>query len=312
MNSALVSILIPCFNAEQYVASAIESALGQDYPDFEVIVVDDGSTDASLEIIRRFGADRRIRFETGPNRGGSAARNRLLAMANGKFVQFLDADDLLDPRKIRLCMNAMDDEADAVICGFIERRGDTERAIVPDDPGDDLPRWFIEAGVGVLIPLHRVSCLRAADGFDESLPCCQEYEMHLRLACAHWRRVVRVVEPLCTIVKVDGSVSSNEARVFSHQVRILTDVHRVLRDSDQLTPTRAEALAQAMYVCGRHLARHGMNDQSAAAFALSRIIDPNAVAPVRWPMRALTRAIGPVRAERTRVRIRQTVGADDH
>ena len=73
----LVSILIPCFNAEKWVAQAIESALAQTWPEKEVIVVDDGSTDASLEIIRHF--DGRVRWESGPNRGGNAARNRLLS-----------------------------------------------------------------------------------------------------------------------------------------------------------------------------------------------------------------------------------------
>src|SRR5580692_7261445 len=94
----LVSILIPCFNAEKWVAQAIESALAQTWPKKEVFVVDDGSTDASLEIIRHF--DGRVRWETGPNRGGGAARNRLLQLAGGEWLQYLDADDFLLPQKL--------------------------------------------------------------------------------------------------------------------------------------------------------------------------------------------------------------------
>ena len=94
----LVSILIPCFNAEKWVAQAIESALAQTWSEKEVIVVDDGSTDNSLEIIRRF--DGRIRWESGPNRGGGAARNRLLELASGEWLQYLDADDFLLPQKL--------------------------------------------------------------------------------------------------------------------------------------------------------------------------------------------------------------------
>lgn len=78
---ALVSILIPCFNAERYVAAAIDSAFAQTHPEVEVIVVDDGSTDASLSVIERYAAWLRFRYETGPNRGGNAARNRLLQLA---------------------------------------------------------------------------------------------------------------------------------------------------------------------------------------------------------------------------------------
>lgn len=92
-----VSIVIPCFNKRTYVAAAIESALSQG-PLAEVIVIDDGSTDGSLDEVRRF--DGQIHWETGPNRGGSAARNRGLALATGNYIQFLDADDLLPNGKL--------------------------------------------------------------------------------------------------------------------------------------------------------------------------------------------------------------------
>ncbi len=70
----LVSIIIPCYNREKYVGEAIESALGQTYPHKEVIVVDDGSTDRSIEVIKSFGD--RVRWETGPNRGAPAGAER--------------------------------------------------------------------------------------------------------------------------------------------------------------------------------------------------------------------------------------------
>src|SRR3982751_1131228 len=92
------SILIPCSTPERWIAQAIESALAQTWPDREVIVVDDGSTDGSIEVIQRF--DGRIRFESGPNRGSNVARNRLLALAEGEWLQYLDADDYLLPHKI--------------------------------------------------------------------------------------------------------------------------------------------------------------------------------------------------------------------
>ena len=95
----LVSILIPCYNAERWVGQAIESALAQTWPNKEVIVVDDGSTDGSLEVIKSFGD--RIKWETGPNRGGNVARNRLLELSHGEWIQYLDADDYLLPAKDR-------------------------------------------------------------------------------------------------------------------------------------------------------------------------------------------------------------------
>ncbi|MDF1824405.1 MAG: glycosyltransferase [Verrucomicrobiales bacterium] len=101
----LVSIIIPCYNAESYVAQAIQSALSQTHAACEVIVIDDGSTDGSLELIESFGC--RIRWDSGPNRGGCAARNRGLAMANGDWIQFLDADDWLGVGKIEAQIRAL-------------------------------------------------------------------------------------------------------------------------------------------------------------------------------------------------------------
>lgn len=106
MTHPLVSILIPCYNAELYVGEAIQSALAQDYGRVEVVVVDDGSIDGSLKAIRSFFGDPRFRYETGPHRGGNAARNQLLRRARGEFVQFLDADDLLCRNKVAAALSA--------------------------------------------------------------------------------------------------------------------------------------------------------------------------------------------------------------
>jgi glycosyltransferase involved in cell wall biosynthesis len=102
---ALVSVIIPCHNAQAFVAEAIQSALDQSHQSCEVIVIDDGSTDASLREIKSFG--NRIRWETGPNRGGCAARNRGLELAEGTWVQFLDADDRIMPDKIAKQVEAL-------------------------------------------------------------------------------------------------------------------------------------------------------------------------------------------------------------
>jgi glycosyltransferase involved in cell wall biosynthesis len=95
----LVSVIIPCHNAEPWLAAAIESALAQTWADKEIIVVDDGSTDASCDIARSFGA-RGVIVAVQPNRGASAARNRGLRLSRGELIQYLDADDLLSADKI--------------------------------------------------------------------------------------------------------------------------------------------------------------------------------------------------------------------
>ncbi|MGB8363068.1 MAG: glycosyltransferase [Rhizomicrobium sp.] len=89
-----VAVVIPCWNAEKWIARAIQSVLDQNYPNLEIIVIDDGSTDGSLDIIKSFGD--KIRWETGPNRGACVARNRSITLNTAEFILFLDADDYLE------------------------------------------------------------------------------------------------------------------------------------------------------------------------------------------------------------------------
>ena len=94
-----MSILIPCYNAEPWLAQTLESALAQTWPHQEIIVVNDGSTDRSLQIARQY-EGRGLRVLHQPNRGASAARNAAFAACRGEWIEFLDADDLLAPDKI--------------------------------------------------------------------------------------------------------------------------------------------------------------------------------------------------------------------
>ncbi|MCS3863255.1 glycosyltransferase involved in cell wall biosynthesis [Salinibacter ruber] len=102
----LVSILIPAYNDEEYIGDSIESALGQTYPECEVIVVDDGSTDDTVSKVRTYD---NVRLITQANRGAPAARNRALEAAGGTYIQFLDADDLLHPGKVEAQVKRLDD-----------------------------------------------------------------------------------------------------------------------------------------------------------------------------------------------------------
>jgi glycosyltransferase involved in cell wall biosynthesis len=184
----LVSILIPCFNAERWIAQAIHSALAQSWPDTEVVVVDDGSTDGSVEAIKTF--EGRIRWESGPNRGSNPARNRLLALAEGTWVQYLDADDYLLPGKIAAQMRCLDAGAGAdVIYGpcLLEHAGaggeTRERLLIPEprDPWVLLARWFLpQTGAA----LWKKAAIVDVGGWREDQPACQEHELYLRLLMA--------------------------------------------------------------------------------------------------------------------------------
>ena len=103
----LVSILIPAFNAQEWIADTLRSAIAQTWNRKEIIVVDDGSIDRTLEVARRFQA-KGVRVFTQENRGAAAARNTAFSLSQGDFIQWLDADDLLSPDKIARQMEVLD------------------------------------------------------------------------------------------------------------------------------------------------------------------------------------------------------------
>ena len=115
----LVSIIIPVYNAEKYLRATIESALAQSWPNKEIIVIDDGSTDSSLAIAEIYSS--KISVVSQPNSGASAARNKGLELAKGSLIQFLDADDLLSIDKIQIQVEALgNSETKVAVCSTVQ------------------------------------------------------------------------------------------------------------------------------------------------------------------------------------------------
>lgn len=113
----LVSVVIPCYNAEAFLREAISSVLSQTYDCYEIILVDDGSTDSTASIIQSYGT--RVRAIFTPNRGASAARNLGTSLTRGEFIQYLDADDLLVPKALETRVDALlSTNGDVAYCGW--------------------------------------------------------------------------------------------------------------------------------------------------------------------------------------------------
>ncbi|PPS44232.1 glycosyltransferase family 2 protein [Chroococcidiopsis sp. TS-821] len=121
-----VSVVIPVYAAEKYIADAVQSALGQSYQNFEIILVDDGSPDASIEICKQF-TDPRIKIVRQNNRGASAARNNGIRHAQGEYIAFLDADDTWVPEKLEKHINHLETSPDVGVsfsyCTFVDEDG---------------------------------------------------------------------------------------------------------------------------------------------------------------------------------------------
>jgi glycosyltransferase involved in cell wall biosynthesis len=116
----LVSVIIPVYNGDRYLAEAIQSVLAQTYQPIEIIVIDDGSTDDTAEVAQSFGS--LIRYDYQLNSGSSAARNRGIELASGEFIAFLDADDLWLEDKLALQIEAFNINPDVdIVCGHIKQ-----------------------------------------------------------------------------------------------------------------------------------------------------------------------------------------------
>ena len=185
MNLPLVSAVIPTYNYAQYLPEAVESALAQTYPNMEVIVVDDGSTDRTRECLAPY--RERIAYIYQPNRGLSAARNTGIAAARGEWIALLDSDDTWHPEKTALQLRAAE--------------GMDHLALVGSPPADRMPEHLAPPVVRVLevrdfllnVPLGpssaliRRRCLEDVGLFDESLTSVEDRDMWLRLSARFGR-----------------------------------------------------------------------------------------------------------------------------
>lgn len=291
----LVSIVIPCFNAECLIADAIESSLNQSYRNLEVLVIDDGSTDNSPEIIKSFKG--RIKWESGPNRGGSHARNRGLEISGGKFIQFLDADDLLHPGKIQrqVAESLRFDENTIVYCGerTTDETGAELRIYCPPISNENVICFMLVKGLQTTAPLHRRALLESIGGFSERLPCGQEYDLHLRLACSGVR-FSGIEDVLFTVRKRHASVSSNFPRVLDQYPSILWPAYRKLQKESRLTDALARCFAETMASAGRRQVEFGNRDRANAYFRDARLMHRTGGLAVYSPIgRFVHRLVGP-------------------
>jgi glycosyltransferase involved in cell wall biosynthesis len=186
--SPLVSVIIPTYNRDAMVSEAVASVFEQTFKDFELIVVDDGSTDGTASLLSRFGSS--LRPLQQEHRGVSAARNRGVAEARGELIAFLDSDDLWLPEKLAVQVSYLRTFPRAALCHTEEiwlRRG---RRVNPrrrhaKAAGKDFVRLLRESLISPSAVLIRRPVLEEAGGFDESLPACEDYALWLKLARTH-------------------------------------------------------------------------------------------------------------------------------
>ncbi|GIV76498.1 MAG: hypothetical protein KatS3mg050_0892 [Litorilinea sp.] len=182
-----VSVIIPAYNQARYLGAAIRSVLEQSHQDFELIVVDDGSTDETASVCGQFD-DARIRYLYQDNAGLSAARNTGLHCCQGAYITFLDADDLFLPDKLRLLLDRMEaDPALGLVAGQaipIDEDGCQIGKVFDQAPPADASRWLLANPLHVGSVLLRREWQERVGFFDESLRSYEDWDYWLRLALA--------------------------------------------------------------------------------------------------------------------------------
>jgi glycosyltransferase involved in cell wall biosynthesis len=249
-----VSVVIPCFNYGRFLGAAIESVLAQTYPEIEVIVVDDGSTDDTRSVAAAY---KGVRYVWQPNRGLSDARNRGIALATGEFMLFLDADDQLSLdgietsiRLLRACSECafvyghqqLTDESGAPIAVDAEERAWYQTCLHEDPYAYMLRTNFPLRGQGAI--LYRADIIKRIGGFARELRTTQDLDLNFRIVREH---------PICCNDSIVALTRRHDSMSRSDFAGMLRDAVRAQRR--QRPHVRRHPVYESDYKAGLKLAR---------------------------------------------------------
>ncbi len=284
----LVSVCMPVYNAEKFLLQALDSVFSQTYKKIEVICVDDGSTDSSLDLLSCF--EDRIKIVESTNNGAPCARNMALIRARGDMIQFFDADDILESTKIESQVEVLQETgSDLVFCNKRIMKGDAPPVELPSPhPLTDLDpflyclRYNLPGGRAVIdteVPLHRRNLLMRIGGFRLGVDRAQDKDLALRLAAAG-AKFSYLDEILVTCRDHDGPRISRQVRSpHFHVDYFISMIDVLLSDSMYtLTPARRQELSIVLSRFSKSAYRNGSREAARIGFdvasKLSRYSDP--------------------------------------
>ncbi len=220
----LISVIIPVYNGENTISETIESVLNQTISDFELIVINDGSKDSTLDIIASI-QEPRLKVFSYTNAGVAASRNRGFSHASGDFIAFLDADDLWTPDKLEAQLRALQENPTAAVAYSWTDHIDESSQFLSSGPhatlsGDIyanlLTGNFLSNGSNVLI---RAQALAEVGGFDQSLTHAEDWDMWIRLAARY--HFVAVPLPQILYRVYANSASFNTAKIEAASLQVI-------------------------------------------------------------------------------------------
>ena len=306
--SCRVSVVIPCYNGEKYIGEAISSVLSQTYGDLEVIVVDDGSSDGSKDLVRAI-RDSRVRLmEHDVNRGIAVARNTGIRHARGEYVAFLDQDDYWHPEKLEKQIEVLDRDTNGEIgLVFTGReilvdgrrfcwRSDRHfpKPIEKASRHDVLAAFLYRNFVWLISALVRKRCFDDVGLFSESITSgADDLEFCVRLAMKY--RLAHIDEVLVTR-REHGENYSDPTKMLADDLDV---IDRIAESDPTLDDLRRKRRGQLLFRCGRWWHDRGERAKAREAYLSSLNADPG---KVKAMIGLVLLAMGPVGKALVRLR----------
>jgi glycosyltransferase involved in cell wall biosynthesis len=230
----MVSIIIPCFNSEKYIDDCISSVICQTYQNFEIICINDGSIDGTLNKLNVWQEKypNKIYVLNVMNKGASVARNLGLDFSKGEYIQFLDSDDLLSPDKLFTQVNGFELGVDYVVSDREDRSEDLN-SILKVHTFEELEKSPLETAITRIIitgnPLYRRSCVIKVNGYNENLTSAQDWDFHIRLVLANLKGKY-IPGVFYYNRKLTYSISANWIKVSHNMLNIIMHLKYQIRN----------------------------------------------------------------------------------
>ena len=230
----IVSVLMPAYNSEKYIAESIESILNQTFKDFEFIIINDGSTDNTANIVREYAAnDPRIKFiDNKKNQGVAKIRNELLNAANGQYLAYQDSDDISLPHRLKIQVDFLDSHPDISVVG----------AALECFPKYEKMDWIrnpklLDFYFGNSVP-NPVAMLRKQDidkynlKYNETYQTCEDYDFWVR--CVRFLKIHNLPNVLLKYRVLDNSLSHNNPNLEKYDKIIRDELINSLTDNEMI------------------------------------------------------------------------------
>lgn len=293
MNKPGVSVIIPTYNRAMFIGGAVESVLAQTEHSFEALIVDDGSTDNTREILGPYLSDPKITYQFQQNQGQSVARNKALAQAKGEFICFLDSDDTWFPHKLEAQLEVMAAHPDVdIVHGdeiFIdENGGELSRDNMPRYSGNIAAQMLKDNCVSIITTMTRRHCFDEMGGMSCEIGVADDYDLWLRFSAKY--RFLYVPEFFACYRVMTDQISSDKKRRFDANELI---IRSFLQNYPSVLSTSQAKAGLSTFYCRK--ARYFAGNQQRAT-ALGALLRATTLTPFRKTVwRAAFRVVFPAK-----------------